>query len=277
MPPVYTTGAYRWFCVVSCKSYVGGAYKDFEGRRVEHLRALRIGRHFNKHLQRAWDKYGEASFEFEILGRCSPDEVKELEQYWLDGLQAYRSDCGYNICPNAESRLGATYEMSETHKANLAASCRRRLESLTDAQRAERSRKAKEHGQSPAMRAKVSAARKGKKLSAEHVEKVASQKRGKPRNPEAVRKTAEALRGRKRSPETVAKVKASRLASDGYKHSEASKARIREAMNRPEVKERCRQAALNRGVNATSASQRNLGVGQELGDAAGNEPSLWMD
>lgn len=208
-----STGVYRWFCRVSTKSYVGGAYVSLHRREYEHRLALNSNTHFNKHLQHAWNRYGELAFEFQVLVECQPAEVLGLEQYWIDGLQAYLPDCGYNKSPTAESTLG--FKWSEESRKRMSEVARNRPPELI-AQQVERCRN------------------------------LGKLKLGIPRCPEATAKTAESLRGRKRSPETIAKIVASRLASGGFNHSEEVKDKIREVMNRPEVKERCRHAALNR-------------------------------
>lgn len=212
-PIQYKTGVYRWFCRMSTKSYVGGAYVSLRKREYEHRRELRAGTHFNRHLQAAWNLYGEDSFEFHVLMRCSAIEVKGWEQYWIDGLQSYLSCCGYNKAPTAASTLG--FKWSDEAKRNMSEVAKKRSPELVA-------------------------------LQSERMIKAAAARAGKPRNPEAVAKAAKALRGRKRSPETIAKIVAARMASDGFKLSPEALAKMRERMRSPETRERCRQAALNR-------------------------------
>ncbi len=61
---------------------------------------------------------------------------------------------------------------------------------------------------SDAGRAKVSAARKGKKLSPEHCKKLSDSHKGKTNSPEACEKISKALTGKKRSPEACAAISA---------------------------------------------------------------------
>jgi hypothetical protein len=42
------------------KRWKTGAY-NFNRRKVDHWKTLRGNRHVNRHLQRAWNKYGEVS------------------------------------------------------------------------------------------------------------------------------------------------------------------------------------------------------------------------
>ena len=86
-------GVYRCVCINNGCTYVGQT-KSLSKRKQEHLRLLRDHRHYNKHLQRAWDKHGEYNFEWYVIETCSIDELDELEMYWIEHYDAY-SD-GYN-------------------------------------------------------------------------------------------------------------------------------------------------------------------------------------
>lgn len=81
------------------KIYIGST-KKLRHRELEHLSMLRRGCHHSPHLQHAWDKYGEANFEFTILITCHPTMCLWYEQQFLD---QWGPD--YNLCPNATSRL----------------------------------------------------------------------------------------------------------------------------------------------------------------------------
>lgn len=52
---------------INGKLYIGSTCKSFNKRRGEHLCSLIKNYHFNKHLQSAWNKYGENNFEFIII------------------------------------------------------------------------------------------------------------------------------------------------------------------------------------------------------------------
>ncbi len=49
------------------KVYVGSTSRSLTGRQKDHLNNLRGDRHINRHLQHAWNKYGEEAFTFEVL------------------------------------------------------------------------------------------------------------------------------------------------------------------------------------------------------------------
>lgn len=68
--------------------------------------------HINTHLQNSWNKHGKDNFIFEILVECSPEELLQLEQYYLD---FYKPD--YNIRKIADRNLGV--KMSKVHREHL--------------------------------------------------------------------------------------------------------------------------------------------------------------
>lgn len=65
------------------KRYVGST-NNFRSRHTDHLKLLRGGVHYNKHLQNSWNKNNESDFEFKILAFCSYSNVRSLEQWYLD-------------------------------------------------------------------------------------------------------------------------------------------------------------------------------------------------
>jgi group I intron endonuclease len=69
-----------------CK-YVGQT-NCFRKRWKDHTRMLRAGRHYNFHLQRVWNKYGEKNLKFVILEVCENDhdDLTDREDYWIDQL-----------------------------------------------------------------------------------------------------------------------------------------------------------------------------------------------
>jgi group I intron endonuclease len=101
---MFNTGVYRWVNLVDGKMYIGGAYKCLAVRKMQHIYQLRSGTHFNKHFQRAYIKYGEIAFEFQIIEKCDPQFVKDREQYWID--KEISNGHLYNIQPTAGSPLG---------------------------------------------------------------------------------------------------------------------------------------------------------------------------
>jgi len=96
-------GVYIIRNIVNSKIYVGSS-KDIEKRWLTHKWELLKHRHGNKHLQAAWDRYGESNFIFSFVEPVlSPTELSEREQSWLDSSQSYISDYGYNQARYADT------------------------------------------------------------------------------------------------------------------------------------------------------------------------------
>lgn len=100
MPRKLVPGVYRITNKVTGDCYVGSS-KHVHDRCHEHQANLRKNAHINRHLQAAWNKYGEAVFECDVLEECAITAVIEREQYWIDALAP-----AYNIRKTAESNLG---------------------------------------------------------------------------------------------------------------------------------------------------------------------------
>lgn len=102
---------------INNKIYVGSS-KHVEKRFTEHLWCLRNSKHSNRHLQSAWDMYGEDNFEFGILEEIFGDKDFQIqeEQKWIDLLDAADSEKGYNICSIAS---GGGYIVSDETREKL--------------------------------------------------------------------------------------------------------------------------------------------------------------
>lgn len=81
--PPRSSGVYRILCIPTGKIYIGSSV-DLRHRWDQHRRRLRRGIHGNAHLQLAWSKYGEASFEFSVLEFVDLPDLLCAEQAWID-------------------------------------------------------------------------------------------------------------------------------------------------------------------------------------------------
>jgi group I intron endonuclease len=95
-----TSGIYKIFNTINRKFYIGSAM-NISKRWGEHLRALRKNKHPNKHLQNAWNFYGEDAFVFSVLEICFKSMLLIREQYYIDSLLPE-----YNILKTAGSCFG---------------------------------------------------------------------------------------------------------------------------------------------------------------------------
>lgn len=89
---------YRIINNINGKYYLGST-KNFNKRKNAHLLSLKKNIHHSTYLQRAWNKYGEENFKFEILYEINDGDVLEVEQKYLNELD-------FNMCYNVSKFAG---------------------------------------------------------------------------------------------------------------------------------------------------------------------------
>ena len=106
-------GIYKIINVINNKFYVGSAV-DLNRRKARHFSELRTGKHNNRHLQAAWQKYGEAAFVFVVVEELPPEaDLLAAENIWLK--EHVGKDYCYNIGVDATApMLGVSGEASPT-------------------------------------------------------------------------------------------------------------------------------------------------------------------
>lgn len=197
-----TSGVYKITCITNGKIYIGSSL-DIKKRWSGHQYDLRKNKHPNPHLQGAWNKYGEASFIFEVVELVMPWSRIDREQYWLDKLKPYDRTIGFNIGVKANSGTSGR-KLSPEHIAKSAAAHRGRKQP----------REAVE---------KTAAKNRGRKHNPEFGTAISARMKGVAKTPEARAKMSIAKKGKKLSPEHIEKI---RLASTGRKHSQITKEKI---------------------------------------------------
>lgn len=155
------TGIYLITNTITNKVYVGSAV-NIDLRWKEHLNDLRKNKHHSIKLQRAFAKYGETNFIFDVIMLCDKLELIVNEQTFINQFESYKK--GYNSCPIAGSRLGS--KQSEETKNKIRAKLKGRPSPK------------KGSTASAETRVKLSKARKDKKLSDTHVENIRQSKMG---------------------------------------------------------------------------------------------------
>lgn len=163
-------GIYKIINVVNNKYYVGSAV-DFAARKRRHWWALRSQRHANKHLQSAWNKYGEQSFTFVIVEELEVGvDILAAETIWLK--EHVGKDYCYNIGTEAiaftrgwsgkkNPMWGKTFTHTDEAKARISKASKERVQS--DEEKAKRKKSMKGHFVAPSTRAKISASLSGEK------------------------------------------------------------------------------------------------------------------
>ena len=155
--------------------YVGSS-NDMRRRCVAHKRQLVRGDHHCRPLQDEWASMGAEAFTFEVLEAVAqPSGLVFREQHWMDTLSAHHTQGGYNLAPLAYSCVGV--------KMSLEA------------------------------RLKISAAQKGRPLSASHKANLrAAHKNRPPISAEALARAAASRMGQKRTAEQCANISKAKLA-----------------------------------------------------------------
>jgi len=104
--------------VVNGKFYVGSSV-DSRKRFWAHRKDLRSGVHVCVALQRAWIKYGEDCFKFEVIEQYgTKDELFPAEQKWLD--EHYGKEYCYNVSPHANAPMrNASPELRAKHAQTM--------------------------------------------------------------------------------------------------------------------------------------------------------------
>lgn len=80
------SGIYKIHNIYTNDFYIGSTI-NFKNRFKQHKSKLKYNNHFNNHLQRAFSKYGEENFKFEIIEECIPEKCIEREQWYLDNFK----------------------------------------------------------------------------------------------------------------------------------------------------------------------------------------------
>lgn len=90
-----TVGVYKITNQSNGKVYIGQSV-DVEDRIYKHKMALRGNYHKNDHLQKAWNKYGEDSFIFELIKSCKVRYLDRFEKLYIHIYKSMNVKYGYN-------------------------------------------------------------------------------------------------------------------------------------------------------------------------------------
>lgn len=152
------SGIYKIVNKTNGKVYVGSS-KNVKARKRSHYHYLRAGKHPNKHLQSAWNHYGEENFSFEIALYCEIELLFLEEKRIIIECKSTDRERGYNVSDNTISAMSGL---------------RHRTESIERMREAKRGSKNQFYGKkhSEATKKAISEAKKGTKLSEEHRKKI---------------------------------------------------------------------------------------------------------
>lgn len=88
------SGIYK-ISLKNCEKVYIGSSQDLHTRKTTHLWGLKNNKHYNKYLQRAYNKYG--GFSFDILEITK--DLLSKEQSWVNFYKSYDPQLGFNLVP----------------------------------------------------------------------------------------------------------------------------------------------------------------------------------
>lgn len=172
-----SVGVYFITNAANGKVYVGSS-SNIEKRWLEHKSTLKRGVHKNRYLQKAWFKYGEDCFIFEVVEICSKEFLIDVEQNWLCKAEVGNFKRCYNILPTAASFVGyiATPELRYKRSQNA----KNKIQSKESIDKRRIKMLGRKH--SDETKAKISAGNKGNICSQSTKEAVSKAHKGKPKS-----------------------------------------------------------------------------------------------
>ena len=217
------TGIYMIQNRINNHVYIGQAL-NIEERTNTHKYSLIKNKHENKHLQRAWNKYGKENFLFSVLEECNEEILTEREQYWIDYYGGINSQNTYN-----QRDAGSRGRMSDEAREKIRVANKNKI--------VKPGRKVCEEGRmsiskahmglhpSDETRRKMSEAHKGFKHTDETKRYLSAKaKKRFEDNPQLAKDISERMRGRKVSEETrqkLSEMSSKRVQSDDEKKKRA--------------------------------------------------------
>lgn len=210
---------------INGRRYVGSAV-NVRIRKNQHFTRLRKGTHHSKYLQRAWDKYGEASFLFRIIVECERKNLLLEEQKEIDRKSEYNmtraagSCVGRVVSDETRAKMSAAHRgkkrqpRSEEHRRNLSAALKGKpkpdhvMIALQAARSAYKFTDEDRKSRAEATRRAYAEGRRERTKSEEHRRKIAETLRGRKASDEARANQSAAQTGKKRGPYNLDPVKA---------------------------------------------------------------------
>jgi group I intron endonuclease len=222
------------------RRYIGSA-KDFDSRWDTHLHYLRKGTHWNIRLQRAYSKYGEHFFTFDVL-ECFPytKSLRGREQYWIDFYCSKKT--GYNIADATFGDVLSNHPERERIIRQIKETLRKRIGSMSEKEKSEKyGRFGVDNGQF------------GKKLSKEAIGRIRSANVGKT-----------SFLGCKHKDSSRKKISDSAKNRTGVKNSFYGKQHTEETKNRIRDKNKGRLPANTISIVAAGVHYPSMGVAMEV-------------
>lgn len=110
-------GIYKISNTINSKVYIGQSI-DIQRRFSDHMRMLNDNRHYNKHLQASYNKYGKEAFLYEVLCVCDITELDDMEVFFIDYYNSINPEYGYNKESGGSINKSVSAETREKHRIN---------------------------------------------------------------------------------------------------------------------------------------------------------------
>jgi len=111
-------GIYRITNKVNGMSYIGKTGMNFGDSWDSHRSLLRSGKHDNPYLQNAWNKYGEANFEFAVIEAVSDAGLlNELEMAYI--AEYRKRSMSYNLHDGGDGGYNLGKHLSDETKRKI--------------------------------------------------------------------------------------------------------------------------------------------------------------
>ena len=111
-------GIYMIINLINGNRYIGSS-KNIQQRLQTHRSNLRNNHHCNIHLQNAWNKYGEAKFDYSILEFCEENIRINREQYYVNTLKP-EYNISIEIVELPSNSIESRLKLSRTRKQRMA-------------------------------------------------------------------------------------------------------------------------------------------------------------
>lgn len=104
------SGIYAIHNKINGKRYIGSSKSVHYRWKGNHLPQLKTNTHYNRHLQSAWNKYGEEAFDFVVLEECTELELLAREGFYIEQFRSWEREYGYNLTRIVDNVVVASQE-----------------------------------------------------------------------------------------------------------------------------------------------------------------------
>lgn len=113
----FTYTIYKLYFKGDDRVYIGKTTRSLSTRRNSHIQHIKAQSHSNHLLREAMEKYGQDAMVLEEIEKCTLEESKERETYWINKFQATDKTKGYNI--SAMSNGSVSFNLTEMQRQKI--------------------------------------------------------------------------------------------------------------------------------------------------------------